>query len=256
MDAVMSVLSSVFRTKNKKVSITTGIDDKINMDDKVNMVKVSPKTTGSTANRILLVGCSLDENKEILSSLEAVSDLVVALPTISTENTVAMIRQLHIGYLIICKRIGIVDVMALIRPVREANKDIKVILYFDWSDERADLKYLINGMDACVHRLGSDSSSLLAAIKAAEVGDGIYLSSIVLELLKRHLALDAGYGSEALLSRREQQVVNFILSGLTVKEIANLTKLSTSAISTYKRRLLKKLGVKNVVELISLEGKR
>lgn len=218
------------------------------------MERQPSKSVEAVTNRVLLVGCSLDGHKGVMLPLEAASDLVMVLPTISIENIVAMVKQLNIGYVIIGKRMGIMDLRALVTQIREVNKQIRTLLYFKWDDKGTDLKYLMNGVDACVHRGGADSSSLLAAIKTVEAG-GVYLSPIVLEQLKRHALLDTVYDTDKRLSRRERQVVDFITSGLSIKEMAELTKLSTSAVSTYKRRLFKKLGVKNVVELLSLEEK-
>lgn len=216
------------------------------------MAEEYSRSAESVTNRILFVGCSLDEYQEVLLSLKAASDPVVVLPTISIENVVAMVKQLNIGYLIIGKRISISDLTALIAQIREANEHIKTLLYFDAENQHVDLKYLINGVHACLHR-EADSSSLLAAIKAVEAG-GIYLSPIVLEQLRKNSVLEVGYDAKGLLSHRERQVANFIVSGLSIKEVAELTKLSSSAISTYKRRVFEKLGVKSVVELLSLEA--
>lgn len=53
-----------------------------------------------------------------------------------------------------------------------------------------------------------------------------------------------------LLSEREFQVLRMIASGKSVKEIAQELSLSVKTVSTYRARVLEKMGMKTTVELI------
>lgn len=55
------------------------------------------------------------------------------------------------------------------------------------------------------------------------------------------------------LSKREEQVVQLLVSGATNKEIAWHLSLSIKTISTYKMRILEKLNLKNLVELVKYQ---
>lgn len=52
-----------------------------------------------------------------------------------------------------------------------------------------------------------------------------------------------------VLSKRERQVVEGLVSGLRIKDIANNLKIKQSTISTYRYRVLDKIGVDNNVAL-------
>lgn len=52
------------------------------------------------------------------------------------------------------------------------------------------------------------------------------------------------------LSKRERQGLGLIAAGKTSKEIARSLQLSVSTVSTYRSRLMKKLGVEDITELI------
>ncbi|EOV0146873.1 LuxR C-terminal-related transcriptional regulator, partial [Vibrio vulnificus] len=54
------------------------------------------------------------------------------------------------------------------------------------------------------------------------------------------------------LSDREAAVMNYLLKGKTNREIANILSISDKTISTYKRRLLNKFNVENIVDLAKL----
>ena len=72
-------------------------------------------------------------------------------------------------------------------------------------------------------------------------------------MLAERLALSLDSDSTRLpheiLSDREYQVLCMIASGKTVKEIADILSLSVKTISTYRARILEKMGIKNNAEL-------
>jgi len=52
------------------------------------------------------------------------------------------------------------------------------------------------------------------------------------------------------LTKREKDVLSFLLMGKSSKEIAGELYLSSHTVDTYRRRILKKFGVRNTMELI------
>ncbi|MEJ2081506.1 MAG: response regulator transcription factor [Acidobacteriota bacterium] len=55
-----------------------------------------------------------------------------------------------------------------------------------------------------------------------------------------------------ILSPRELQVFGLVVDGLTSKEIAHATSLSPKSVDTYRFRLMKKLGVRDLPSLVKL----
>lgn len=55
------------------------------------------------------------------------------------------------------------------------------------------------------------------------------------------------------LSKREVVVYNYLIQGLSNKEIANVLSLSSKTISTYKTRIFEKYNVKSIVELMKIK---
>ena len=77
-----------------------------------------------------------------------------------------------------------------------------------------------------------------------------YVSSTVAEILVTDLTRASPGSPQESLSNREFEVMRLIASGKTVREIARLLSLSDKTISTYRARLLQKMGLKNNAELI------
>ena len=78
-----------------------------------------------------------------------------------------------------------------------------------------------------------------------------YLSPTLAERLGENFSL--GHKSEALhgrLSRRELEVLRLLGSGYTIKQIADLMKISVKTASTHRTRLLEKMGLKTNAQLI------
>ena len=82
-----------------------------------------------------------------------------------------------------------------------------------------------------------------------------FISSDVASKLALSL-LDDNEGSPfEKLSRREIEVVEFILQGKSIQEMAEDLSLSDKTINTYRYRIYKKLVIKNDVELTLMSVK-
>ncbi len=79
---------------------------------------------------------------------------------------------------------------------------------------------------------------------------GRYLSPTLAERLILDLERGADRPPDQTLSDREFQVMRLIASGKTLSEIAGLLSLSDKTISTYRARLMEKMGMRTNAELI------
>ena len=90
---------------------------------------------------------------------------------------------------------------------------------------------------------------LVGAVKKVMAG-GRYVSASLAEKLATYLAADSHKPAQELLSDREFQVLRLIASGKIVSEIARELSLSVKTISTYRSRILEKMGLRNNAELM------
>jgi len=96
-----------------------------------------------------------------------------------------------------------------------------------------------------------DISQLLVAIRAVNKGERYYPLQIDLESEDR----DSESRRLMSLSRRELSVLVRLASGQSNKEIAAQLCLSNKTISTYKVKILRKLGIKSIVEMNEIAKK-
>jgi len=57
-------------------------------------------------------------------------------------------------------------------------------------------------------------------------------------------------GQEYILSRREQEVLRLIAQGKNTKEIADILYISPKTVQNHKYNIMKKLDLKNVVDMV------
>ncbi|HUU50675.1 MAG TPA: response regulator transcription factor [Nitrospinota bacterium] len=94
------------------------------------------------------------------------------------------------------------------------------------------------------------SEELVKALRKLNAGK-LYLSPEVSEeLALQKIKSDADFSPVECLSDRELQILCFIASGKTTREIAASLNLSSKTIDTYRTRLFEKLNLRNNSELI------
>ncbi|NTV70563.1 MAG: response regulator transcription factor [Azonexaceae bacterium] len=93
----------------------------------------------------------------------------------------------------------------------------------------------------------ADEAELLRAIRRILAGGTSFPA-------QHRAAADALAGNDPFksLSRREFEVMQALASGTSILEIAARLGVSTQSVTTYRRRLLEKLGVKSNAELVTL----
>jgi DNA-binding NarL/FixJ family response regulator len=96
----------------------------------------------------------------------------------------------------------------------------------------------------------SAAEELVAAVEKALAG-GRYITASLAEKLAAEVSRGPASGSaHEALSEREFQTLRMLVAGKAVKDIAAELSLSAKTVSTYRARILEKLGLKSTVELV------
>ena len=136
-----------------------------------------------------------------------------------------------------------------IKNIKQDFKGIKIIIFSTYPEEIYALSTIKAGASAYLSKTIS-LNILETAIQRVTRG-GIYLN----EDLTEKLAHGNGHTTNLAvkykkLSSREVEVLNLLSSGKRNKDIASALAINEKTVSTYKTRLLKKLKVDNVADLI------
>lgn len=131
----------------------------------------------------------------------------------------------------------------------------RVLILSMYDDENAVVSAIRSGARAFVLKRAS-SADLVDALRTVARG-GSYLSSQVSDRLLTRIQtgdLQARSSQEPLdtLSPREVQVLRLVAEGKTSKDIAVLLELGLQTVRSYRKALMKKLGVNNVAGLTQM----
>jgi DNA-binding NarL/FixJ family response regulator len=137
--------------------------------------------------------------------------------------------------------------LELLKTLKEIHPNLPVLVLSMHSEEQFARPAFKAGASGYLTK-DSPRSELVKAINKV-INGGKYISPALAENLITDLERGTDRPPHESLSSREFEVLRLIASGRTVTEIANLLSLSDRTISTYRTRLLEKMGMKTNAEL-------
>jgi DNA-binding NarL/FixJ family response regulator len=141
------------------------------------------------------------------------------------------------------------------QEILRVYSDCKIVILSMHDDENSVVGAIRAGARGFILKRASDMD-LIEALRMVAAG-GIYLSPQVSDRLLTRIQkgdLESKQGNSALdaLSPREVQVLRLVAEGKTSKEIATLLDLSEQTVRSYRKTMMRKLGVNNVAGLTQL----
>jgi DNA-binding NarL/FixJ family response regulator len=136
----------------------------------------------------------------------------------------------------------------ILKELKRTNPGLPVMMLSMYPEELYAVRALRAGARGYLTK-ESAPDELIGAISRIALG-GRYISSSLGEKLASELGYDADKPPHLTLSDREYQVMVMIASGKSVKQISEELMLGVKTISTYRSRILEKMGMKNNAELI------
>jgi DNA-binding NarL/FixJ family response regulator len=131
--------------------------------------------------------------------------------------------------------------------LKKERPELPVLVLSMFSEQEYALRALKAGASGYLTKQGL-GRELVQAVKKVLEG-GRYITPTLAELLAAGVIKNSTELPHEKLSDREYQVMKFIASAKSVKEIANELSLGEKTIFTYRARLLEKLGLKSDVEV-------
>jgi DNA-binding NarL/FixJ family response regulator len=140
------------------------------------------------------------------------------------------------------------DGIDTLKELKDLKPNLPVLILSIHSEDQYAMRVLRAGAYGYLTK-ESAPEELISAIRTVSLGRK-YISPSVAEKLVFNLDNNAEKRPHDKLSDREYQVMHMIASGKTVKEISEDLSLSVKTISTYRARILEKMRMKNIAELI------
>lgn len=140
-----------------------------------------------------------------------------------------------------------------VKQLKSIFNDTPLIVYDESDNLNHTLKYLELGVDGFLLRR-SMPDEIIPCIRDV-IGGKRYLSAALVQLLLKSLSERVRPTKIKMrLTDRESQIANMLCMGMNTNLIADTLDRKPSTISTIKNNVLKKMGVKNVIELSQAIG--
>jgi two-component system, NarL family, invasion response regulator UvrY len=145
--------------------------------------------------------------------------------------------------------------LEVLRDIRNAAPHVRVLIVSTYDEAQYAVRAMRAGAAGYVNK-SSEPEELIGAVRSV-MQSGRYVNDAVAGMLAdfvQHGDRDLGHQQ---LSDREHQVLRLLTRGSTISEIASELSLSVKTVSTYRTRLLDKLGVRTTTGLVrySIEHK-
>lgn len=158
-------------------------------------------------------------------------------------SAIQLIKNNHYHIVILDIGIPTMDGMAVISSVRKAENKTRILVFTSQIQDLYASRCMAAGASGFVSK-NDDMENVASAIKAIESGYSFF----------PHIDASTANSSSLAnrLSNRELDVLRKLTRGMTNNEIAADMCLSNKTISTYKTRIMDKLGISTLVELITI----
>ncbi len=178
--------------------------------------------------------------KSLVESLCTANDV---LTVTNSKDALKILKEQQIGLLILDVNLADCDGYDFYKRIKSHGFAGKVIFFSAETSHMYSQMAFRSGADGYVCK--SENHEILKdAIEAVSKGYSFFKFK---QSVEEHRNVPA-------LSSRESAVMKLLLQGKTNRDIADVLSISDKTVSTYKRRVLDKYNVKNIVELSKVLG--
>ncbi|MCB0373089.1 MAG: response regulator transcription factor [Muricauda sp.] len=180
--------------------------------------------------------------------LESSSDIEIIADVSSTEALFETLKTVTPDVVILEMDIPEINGIAALRKLKLEFPDIRTLMFSGQSEDVYALSTIRAGAYGYLSKT-ADLDYIISAVKKVSEGN-----MFITNELAQRLAFDEGTQKPRRffrkLSSREVEVLKLLASGKRNKEVAEGLNLNEKTVSTYKARLMKKLNVDNLVDLL------
>ncbi|MEH6681388.1 MAG: response regulator transcription factor [Sediminicola sp.] len=183
--------------------------------------------------------------KQVLNS---VSDFEIIDDVSNTSELFGKLQKFTPDVVILEMDIPEINGIAALRKMKLEFPDVKVLIYSGQSEDVYALSTIRAGAYGYLSKM-ADLDYIITAVRKVSEGN-----MFITNELAQRLAFDESTQKPRRffrkLSSREVEVLKLLASGKRNKDVAQGLNLNEKTVSTYKARLMKKLNVDNLVDLL------
>jgi two-component system nitrate/nitrite response regulator NarL len=204
--------------------------------------------------RVVLADDHVFVRDGIKSLLENEVNITVVGEATDGLEALTLIDELKPDLLILDIRMPNMTGIEVVEQLRSKNNFVKIVMLSMHESEEYVLKSIQAGADGYLLK-GSSKEEFLKAVHTVSNGRKYFsgdISSILIgQLTNRSHIIEPkqSLGEEQVITKREKEILKLLLSGKGNKEIAEALDISKRTAEVHRFNLMKKLKVKNLMEL-------
>ena len=180
--------------------------------------------------------------------IESGSDMEVIADVSTTGELFDVLEKVTPDVVMLEMDIPEINGIATLRKMKQEFPNVKALMYSGQSEDVYALSTIRAGAFGYLSKT-ADLDYIISAIRKVSEGN-----MFITNELAQRLAFDEGTQKPRRffrkLSTREVEVLKLLASGKRNKEVAEGLNLNEKTVSTYKARLMRKLNVDNLVDLL------
>lgn len=197
--------------------------------------------------KILIVDDHFVIRQGILNILKKKFDKAVIFHEGEIHKALKLLRQEAWDLLILDVYFPEGSTLKYIKEIKESQSNCIILIFSAFADEKHALPFIQAGANGYLDKLSSEIEIQNAVKTVMETGK--YLSDTLQEQILNNIIQGNQLVGLDILAEREMEIARLLAKGEGNLEISNKLNLQKSTISTYKKRIFKKLKINNIIEL-------
>ena len=182
----------------------------------------------------------LQHQKVFSTEIDEVSNGIEAFRKISINKYDLILLDLNLP---------LMDGLTLIKKIKNENKMLPILVITSTNDENMIIQSLDLGVMGYILK-NSESEELIKAILTVKRGGKYYSNEVAQVILGAKDKQSKNHELTNLLSKRELEILEFVVSGHKNKEIGPLVGISSRTVEHHRKNIREKLNIDNTSGLI------
>ncbi len=198
--------------------------------------------------RVLVADDHAVVRRGVLQILADAPDIVVAGEAATGREVLGAVQEHDYDVLVLDIAMPDGGGLEVLKQLRTLKLDLHVLILSMYPEKQYAVRALKAGAAGYLTKESAPDELVTAIRKVAQGGK--YVTQSLAEKLAAEVGREVEKEPHETLSDREYQVTCLLAAGKTVTEIAAELSLSVKTASTYRARILEKLGLRNTAEII------
>jgi DNA-binding NarL/FixJ family response regulator len=195
---------------------------------------------------VLMVDDHLVVRKGVRLMIDTADDITITAEAGTARDALLLLQQQDFDVALVDIALPDKSGLELLKSMKAKKPQMAVLMLSMYSEDVYAVRALKIGAAGYLNK-NSSTATVLGAIRKAATG-GKHISPALVEKFAGMLAGESMPSHEAL-SDRELEVLKMIAAGTSLARIAESLHLSPNTVTTYRARIMEKMGLSSNVEL-------